>query len=229
MKRFIIIIMATIAFAAQQPIMSQSHRATPRTTATATSDTAGIEAFSDTTGGTTGTVMPDTSLATNTYHHTYSVTMNPDDMDQAFGLLDTMFESMAGSMFFALLVLLIIFVIAPLAVLFLIFYFIYKYRKQKVQLAETAMRTGQPLPQDMRPTTKVIDEDTWTKGVKKFFLGLGISGGCWFIDFDLGLAAGCIFIFYGLGMMVIAKTTSKEKPLITSQDDRDLEEQNDNK
>ena len=108
MKRFIIIIMATIAFAAQQPIMSQSHRATPRTTATATSDTAGIEAFSDTTGGTTGSVMPDTSLATNTYHHTYSVTMNPDDMDQAFGLLDTMFESMAGSMVFALLVLLII-------------------------------------------------------------------------------------------------------------------------
>jgi hypothetical protein len=30
-------------------------------------------------------------------------------------------------------------------------------------------------------------------------------------------------------MMVIAKTTSKEKPLITSQDDGDLEEQNDNK
>jgi hypothetical protein len=229
MKRFIIIIMATIAFAAQQPIMSQSHRATPRTAATAASDTAGIEAFSDTTGGTTGTVMPDTSLATNTYHHTYSVTMNPDDMDQAFSLLDTMCESMAGSMVFALLVLLIIFVIAPLAVLFLIFYFIYKYRKQKLQLAETAMKNGQPIPETITPKAKNTDEDTWAKGVKKVALGAGLIACCWILDFDLGIAAGYIFFFYGLGLMFIAKTTSKKEPDTTlTQSEEDSNDQNEN-
>ena len=110
-----------------------------------------------------------------------------------------------------LIVSIIIFVIAPLLILFLIFYFIYKYRKQKLQLAETAMKNGQPIPVNITSKAKSTDEDTWIKGVKKVALGAGLIACCWILDFELGIAAGYIFLFYGIGLMVIAKTTTKKE------------------
>ena len=195
--------------AAQQPAVAQNHRSTPRTAAQAKSsdDTTALEAFSDTTG--TSSVVDDTVQST---YSTYHVSINQDDVDpKFFGIIDSMFESLAGGMMLALIITVIIFVIAPLVILFLIFYFIYKYRKQKLQLAETAMKTGQPIPTELAKKPSVNDEDAWAKGVKKVALGAGLIACCWILDFELGIAAGYIFFFYGLGLMVIAKTTTKKK------------------
>ncbi len=133
--------------AAQQPAMAQNHRSTPRTAAQAKSsdDTTALEAFSDTTG--TSSVVDDTVQST---YSTYHVSIDQDDVDpKFFGIIDSMFESLAGGMMLALIITVIIFVIAPLVILFLIFYFIYKYRKQKLQLAETAIKTGQQISIDL--------------------------------------------------------------------------------
>ena len=70
--------------------MAQSHRATPRTTAVAQKDTAGIEVFSDTTG--TASAIDDTIQQA---YHAYQITVDPEDAEHAFGLLD----NVVGGMF----------------------------------------------------------------------------------------------------------------------------------
>lgn len=208
MKRILFALIAIMLLLSQQSAMSQSHRSTPRTSVKATNDTTGIEAFSDTTS--TAASVADTVQQPYTQYQSYQVNVDPDDAERAFGIMENLFDTMAGGMLFALAIIIIIFIIAPLAILFLIFYFIYKYRKQKLQLAETAMKTGQPIPNQIAARPKAKDEDTWKKGVEKMFLGLGIIACCWVIDLTFGIAAGCIVFFYGLGLMVIAKTTKKE-------------------
>ena len=97
---------------AQQPAVAQNHRSTPRTAAQAKSsdDTTALEAFSDTTG--TSSVVDDTVQST---YSTYHVSIDQDDVDpKFFGILDSMFESLAGGMMLALIITVIIFVIAPL-------------------------------------------------------------------------------------------------------------------
>lgn len=208
MKRLIFALIAMITMAAQQPVMAQSHRSTPRTAQKAANDTSGIEAFSDTSS--VGSSLADTAQQPYSQYQSYQVSVNPDDAERAFSLMENMFDTMAGGMLFALAIIVIIFVIAPLAILFLIFYFIYKYRKQKLQLAETAMKNGQPIPNHITEKPKAKDEDTWKRGVEKMFLGLGIIACCWVIGLSFGIAAGCILFFYGLGLMVIAKTTNNK-------------------
>lgn len=212
MKRILFVLIAIITLAIQQPVMAQSHRATPRTTAVAQKDTAAIEVFSDTTG--TASAIDDTIQQA---YHAYQITVDPEDAEHAFGLLD----NVMGGMFFVLIVSIIIFVIAPLLILFLIFYFIYKYRKQKLQLAEVAMKNGQPIPVNITSKAKRTDEDAWAKGVKKVALGAGLIACGWSLDFDLGIVAGYIFFFYGLGLMVIAKTTTKKKNTTSNLNDEE--------
>ena len=69
----------------------------------------------------------------------------------------------------------IMFFLAPVMIIALIIYFVIKSRKQKIQLAELALKNGQPIPQEVAQSKpQPNDQALWEKGVKRMFLGIGI-------------------------------------------------------
>ena len=69
--------------------------------------------------------------------------------------------------FLPIAVVFIMFCLAPVLIIALIIYFIIKSRKQKIQLAELALKNGQPIPQDIAKSKQPNDQGLWEKGVKK--------------------------------------------------------------
>lgn len=97
--------------------------------------------------------------------------------------------------------------LAPfIVVIFLIRYFINRHNK-RVSLAEKAMETGQPIPDEMMPATPNSPDYYWKKGIKNVAIGLGmlIMFSIWGADVLAGV--GALVACWGVGQMVIAKTT----------------------
>lgn len=225
MKTFLttFILMAT---ALSTPVsMAQNHRHTPR----AESDSAakrssqGIEAYSDTTTGTAGggyyTPYDTTSSQTYTFDTDVSTPFK-DFMNMSNVMLDTIF------------IVAILFVFSPLAILGLIFYFIYKNRKQKYKLAEIAMKTGQPIPENIARSYPDKNNNQWSKGVKNVFLGIGLICFFWILDVNAGIGIGLLVAFNGIGKMVIARTTgekSKDKEMFDNRENTPYDDHTDGK
>lgn len=189
MKRLLITLTMLAALSAPQDMTAKGH-------AQQQADTMAIEAVSDTTD--------DEPIDTAMMQTPNSVTFNTDfDVEDILHDFDRMF----GGMAFAATVLFILFVLAPIAILGLIGYFIYKYRKQKIQLAEMAIKNGQPLPHDTKPDKAKTPDDYWKSGIKNFAIGLGLAAACYFIGFDLIAAIGIFIAIYGAGQMATAKTS----------------------
>lgn len=229
MKKYLIALtlMAALTVTATTATEPQQHRHTPRTAVTdadvqnnsvqpdATANTTGkndtaapdtedtdegIEAYSDTTSS-----YPDS--AESHYQYSYQVDMNEDDINHMMNGLSWIGSGMIGT----LLILLILFVIAPVAILSLLFYFIYKSRKQKLQLAEMAIKNGQPL-NEVLGTNKMAapsNDILWNKGIKNVFLGIGLMFFFGFMRIKPGIGIGFLVMFYGAGQAVIARTSRK--------------------
>ena len=73
------------------------------------------------------------------------------------------------------------------------------------------METGQPLPDDMKRGAIESNEVLWRKGVKNFFIGLGLIAV--FVSFDIEslIGVGVLVALYGAGQGVIAKTSAGKK------------------
>lgn len=204
MKALAAAIVAALTLAATVPATAQSHRHTPSATIQATintyddtaTDTAGMEAVSDTTDtvdvitATSGQVRP------------------PID-----DILDH--DDFAEAVLLPISIMLIIFVLAPVGIIGIIIYFILKSRKQKIQLAELAMRNGQPIPSDTLNSSKAHhaapQKDYWTQGIQMLFIGLGLIAMFAFMGWMTLVGVGAFVAIYGAGQMVIAKTTQKKE------------------
>lgn len=203
MKKYLIALLMLMALTTTLNVAAQSHRhtqRTPATTATAQPDTAGVEAFSDTTAVDTADVSQ-----SQTYN---PMSMDEDDWEDMIGNS----FGVAGGMIGTLLILLILFVLSPVAILIVLFYFIYKSRKQKLQIAEMAMKNGQPIPNDLlKSSTVSSDAALWSKGIKNIFLGLGLI--CFFgiLGAYEATGIGLLIMFYGIGQAVISKTSQGKK------------------
>lgn len=169
--------------------------ALPPASVSATADTAGIDAYSDTT---------DTATAIIPQSTTYSVSMDSDSMEE---MVDRM-TGFTGEALIAIVAILVIFFLAPVGALALLFWFIYKNRKQKARLAELAMEKGQPLPEGLAPGRLEPVELVWRKGIRNVSIGLGLA--CLFAFMEWGWAIGiALFVaIYGGGQMVIARTSA---------------------
>lgn len=155
-----------------------------------------LEAYSDT------TEVYDADSATT---RSYQLNIDEDGMDgivRGFGWL-------ANGMIGTLFIILIIFVFSPVAIIAVICYFIYKNRKQKLKLAEMAMKSGQKIPEDVLPRQVQGDDELWQRGLKHIFLGIGLIFLFAFMGFDTGIGIGGLVIFYGLGQAVIARTSPR--------------------
>ena len=124
-----------------------------------------LEVFSDTTQ-----VSYDSTVVSR-HHRIGGYTNGSSIVNDIFSNIGV--EGMMG-MTFVLMVLVIIFVISPVLILAVLFFFIYKNRKQKMKLAEMAMKQGQPIPDELLTESKSTDDDLWQKGLRQTFLGVGL-------------------------------------------------------
>ena len=207
MKKILVAIMAGLIISVAMPTMAQRHRHTPLASVKVDSQTdkdgntkrsAAIVAFSDTTDTEAADSLDEDSLSdAGTYGWD-----KPYDLDKIGNIMQDAFLPIA--------LVFIMFFLTPVMIIGLIIYFIIKSRKQKIQLAELALKNGQPIPQDMVKNNKVPnDQDLWAKGIKKIFIGIGIVVMAIFISSGLLKGIGFLVAFYGAGQAVIAWTTKK--------------------
>ena len=208
MKRYLIIILLAGALLAPVTIQAQKHRHHPQVVnpTSLPNDTAGIVAYSDTTSiDTAGTSLP------------ASVDDDFDDEDvyvDSFPLNDLkdMFGVGVGGTIIAILVILVMLLIAiaPFLVVIFIVYLVFKNRRQRYELAEKAMSSGQQIPQELVRTERQSDDYLWKKGIKNIFVGIGLAILFKCLGADPLTGIGWLVALYGVGQAVISKTSSSK-------------------
>lgn len=104
-------------------------------------------------------------------------------------------------------------------------YYLLKSRKQKIQLAELAMRSGQPLPPSfLAEYGKQRHQVLWEKGLTKMFLGIGVVVFAFFVDSYFLKGVGFLVAFYGAGQAAIAFTSKKKETGNDNHNTTDAEE-----
>ena len=208
---FALFIALTAAMTGMQPatMMAQQAGQPAATTQAAPADTTAtdeLEVFSDTT-----TTADTTAVQVGRNVKSINITLDEDDFMEAIdtamkdpGLKDSMFMGLT-----LLGILFIVFVLAPLVVLGLLFYFIYKNRKQKVRLAEEAMKHGQPIPEQLfeekKPQTDTAD-DIRAKGIRQTCLGVGLMFFLGYMIGNVGIGVGALVAAIGVGNLLIARS-----------------------
>lgn len=208
MKRYLIIILLAGALLAPVTIQAQKHRHHPQVVnpTSLPNDTAGIVAYSDTTSiDTAGTSLP------------ASVDDDFDDEDvyvDNFPLNDLkdMFGVGVGGTIVAILVILVtlLIAIAPFLVVIFIVYLVFKNRRQRYELAEKAMSSGQQIPEELVRTDRQSDDYLWKKGIKNIFVGIGLAILFKCLGADPLTGIGWLVALYGVGQAVISKTSSSK-------------------
>ena len=173
----------------------------------------GIEAFSDTTSTANEALDEDQAVTTVT-----TVSHNPDDYDDPFSWLQSFtFESLGvmGSIFAVLVALLVIAVVllvlfAPFIIVILVLRYLVRQHNDRVTLAEKAMETGQPIPEELMSVDKQSDEYLRRRGIRNIWIGIGmaIMFGIWQSDMLMGL--GFLVLCYGIGQVMIARSSMKK-------------------
>ena len=161
-----------------------------------------VEAFSDT-----------TTVDTTTTASVVGNTQNPWDQDwdefdvrNSSSFLESVGIEMSDltGMFFVLAILFLLFILAPVAIIGLILYFIYKNRKDRMRLAEMAMKSGKAIPLDVMGSPIGSTDALWNKGIKQLFLGAGLAILLWMFIGKIGFGIGALVMLLGCGNLVIA-------------------------
>jgi hypothetical protein len=157
----------------------------------------GIEAFSDT----TEVIAQETaSVDKNDW--------NPDHYDNPFSWLEAITATTGGVILAIFIVLLILlFIFFPFIILALLLRFIIKRHNDRVTLAEKAMESGQPIPDEIRSIDKQSEGYMWNRGIRNVAIGLGMMLMFWIWDADTLVGIGVLVFCYGLGQMFISRTT----------------------
>ncbi len=205
MKKYLITILLIGALFTMNTAMAQKHRHNPKVVnTTSVPDTMGIEAYSDTTS-------TDTAGVTS-YPANYDDDWDDEDVfvdHFSFkDLRDLLGIGVGGGLIAGLAIFLVmLFLLAPFLIIILIIYLIFRNRRQRYQLAEKAMESGQQIPEELVRTEQQSDEYLWKKGIKNIFLGIGIAVLCYSLGADPLSGIGWLVSFYGIGQAVIAKTS----------------------
>ena len=169
-----------------------------------------IEAFSDTTSqDTSAIVIPPVPL---------DDAFDFGDIDDDFlsdnhGFFEIWQKNGEGimGMFFVLAVLIILFVLSPIVIIGLILWFIYKNRKNRMRLAEMAMKNGQPIPDELVSIKPKTEGEVREKGVRQVFLGIGLTFLLGWAAGKIGAGIGILVLCIGLGNLLIAKTAKDKR------------------
>lgn len=203
MRKYLVAMTMLVILGVELPVMAQRQQPKDgQELVDSTQKSDALEAYSDTTD-----VADDTTVVSR--HHRIGGYTN------SIGNVNNIFErvfgigvgGMAAGMVFVLLVLFILFVLAPVIILIVLFYFINKNRKQKMKLAEMAMKQGQPIPDQLLVEQKETDSELWQKGLRQTFLGVGLLAFFGYVGSTLGIGVGILVTVIGLGKLAIVKTS----------------------
>ena len=210
MKKILFTLALMLTLSTGMQAAAQKHRHTPQPVMADSTDKNGIDVFSDTTTTDSSTVnMTGTVYGTNGYSRTYE--FHADSWEGFVqGILSNMDDKSIAGMFFVLCVLFIIFVLAPVFIIIALFYFINKNRKQKMRLAEMAMRNGQPIPDQLLDDNKnATYDDEYQKGMRQCFVGVGLMIFLGYAAGSVGFGIGALVFCIGLGKVFASKTAGR--------------------
>lgn len=212
MKKLLLTIM--MAAVIGTPAIAQAPRnghATPAAQTTAQTDTAGIEAYSDT----TMVSQADTSASPsqNVYDKdNFIKNFSLDDVDDPFNLIAYLTTIGVGgvivAVFFVILCLLTVF--SPVILIVVVLYMVFRRKNERYRIIEKAMETGEPIPDELRRTETMSPDMLWRKGIRNASIGLGILALALCIGSEFIGGVGLLVAFYGVGQAVIARTTGKK-------------------
>ena len=235
---WILALLLTGSTAAMAATSAQSHRHTPRTTVVdakakqqASADSAAAAeaavAYSDTTSTADDEWEDESQPSAYRQQYRYELTS-----DQAFA--ERIFDKIAESGMIIVIIVFLLFVVSPLLILLMIFYFINRNRRDRIRLAEMALKNGQPIPgteriiyreakpreerqapQSMSRTQNkhaeyTYNEDLRTRGIMHLAIGLGLMVCClsfWNNDFFGGI--GFLIACFGAGQIFMARSPKK--------------------
>ena len=179
---------------------AQKHRHTPRTEqvdSTKTKDA--IEAFSDTTSTSEDSIAARTKTVTIT-------SSGIDDPDQVIKeVLSNIGEKEIAGIFIVLGTLFILFVLLPIIIIIAVVFFINRNRRERLKLAEMAMKNGQPIPDQLLKEEAVQNDSEYRKGVRQMFTGLGLAIFLGIVAGGVGFGIGALVFCIGLGKWYIAR------------------------
>lgn len=205
MKKYLLAMTLLFALGANAPATAQTQQKRQQQELVDSSMQDEFEAFSDTT-------LADADSTVNRAIQMGDDWDDWDDEDTKANidqlLKEVNVDDLAG-MAFALVVILIIFVFSPLIIFGLLLYFIFRNRKQKMKLAEIAMQNGQPIPDQLLKEQTPDDQETYKKGMRQLFLGVGLMVFLGITVGKVGLGIGALVFFIGLGKVLIARKAQK--------------------
>lgn len=177
-------------------------------------DTAGIEAYSDTTSVDTA-----------------QTTVTPNDNDWEFesdsDAVEKMFkwfnnhETLAWIFIFIVTILCFLIGLAPFIILGFIIYLIVKNRRMRSELNENADMNRKHLHDNIDMSASDGNQMLQNRGIKNIFLGIGIVIFLSMMGADKIAGIGWLMSCYGLGQVIIAKTSKKKEPTVFSERAKD--------
>ena len=208
MKKYLIAIALMLTLGQTADAASQKHRHSPRTEQvdSAQKPNDAIEAFSDTTT-TTGVDEQEEDYVT--YHRDFS----KEDAQAIREVLDGVGGMIGPWAIVGLVTIVIMFLIAPLLIIFVIFYFVNKNRRERLKLAEMAMKNGQPIPNEiLNNASNPVIHDDYQTGIRQMCVGVGLGIFLYYILGNLGIGIGALVFFIGLGKWYVARKARMEAP-----------------
>ncbi|MGI6244090.1 MAG: DUF6249 domain-containing protein [Prevotella sp.] len=202
MKQQIIALAMLFALNTSATVVQPQHRHHPQVEIADTTSQDEIEAFSDTT---------DTSLV-GTKDTVYTSISYDDEVESK---MDRFISKLVGGtigvggVIIAVLVILALLLcaLAPFILIALIIRYLINRHNNSVTLAEKAMETGQPIPDELKPLTPESPDYYKRKGIKNIAIGVGLALMFFIWDSDMLAGIGLLIACWGIGQVIIAKTT----------------------
>ena len=175
--------------------------------AVAAVDSGGVVAYSDTTSADSSVAVGASAPAVG-----HSVSLSFDDISDPLSLIANLTTIGAGGVAMAILMVVIglVFLLSPVILAVVILYLLFRRRNERYNSAGKAMETGQPLHKDVRRAEMESKELLWRKGVKNFFIGLGLVALFLSLGVDGLAGVGALVALYGVGQAVIARTSARK-------------------
>jgi len=205
MKQVLIALALVLTLSATTINARPLHRHHPQTAVVAAPDSVseGVNAYSDTASVDNNDTALDNedSVATTTY--------NPADYDNPFSYWNSTIGWGFGGVLLAtvIIVLVFLFLLAPFIILALVIRYLIKRHNDKVKLAEKAMETGRPVPENLMSVDKQSDEYMWKRGVRHIAVGLGLMIMFWFWHAGALVGIGALVACAGAGQVFIARSS----------------------
>lgn len=207
MKQYLIALTLLFALNASAAGVQPRHRHHPQVeinNATSQTDSTlqdEIEAFSDTTN-TSLAGAEDTVYTSNTYS---------DDESTIEELITGIVGGTigVGGVIIAVLIILALLLcaLAPFILVALVIRYLIKRHNNNITLAEKAMETGQPIPEELKPLTPDSPDYYKRKGIKNIAIGVGLTLMFFVWDAKLLAGVGLLIACWGIGQVIIAKTS----------------------